>query len=221
LGNPKLPIYIALRFNNFKDILCKSGDVTDEINMRNNSKIRQLFAELICVLCYSRKKHSFESVKINKENDFNMANLSSRLVAPSIKYASSSFKSDDPTELFIAVNEFAYHLSSDSKNVVSACYWLEWVLEYELICKTKKEKCLCELRSFPPIQDKYRNDIIWIIWDTLLTECKSKNNAIMLKIMTALMEVFSIKYSAGVKRRRKYIIYFAIALLVDPLDYTV
>ena len=97
LGNPKLPIYIALRFNNFKDILCKSGDAIDEINMRNNSKIRQLFAELICVLCYSRKKHSFESVKINKENDFNMANLSSRLVAPSIKFASSSFKSDDPT----------------------------------------------------------------------------------------------------------------------------
>lgn len=221
LGNPKLPIYIALRFNNFKEILCKGEYLSHEIDMRNNNTIRQLFAEIISVVCFSRKKYSFESVKINKENDFDVLNLSSRLVAPSVNYANEFFKPNDPTELFIAINEFSYHISEESKNSVSACYWLEWILEYELICKSKKENCLGEIRLFPPIQDKYRNDIIWILWDILLTDCKKKNNSIMLKIITALMEIFSIKYSTGVKRKRKYLIYFAIALLIEPVDYKI
>lgn len=221
LGNPKLPIYIALRFNKFKEILLKGNYISNEIDMRNNSTIRQLFGEIISVMCFSRKKYCFESIKINKESDFNISNLSSRLVAPSVKYANAFFKPDDPTELFIAINEFSYHISEESKNAVSACYWLEWILEYELICKSKKEFCFCELRAFPPIQDKYRNDIIWILWDILLTECKKNNNSIMLKIITALMEIFSIKYSTGVKKKRKYLIYFAIALLIEPVDYKI
>ena len=56
LGNPKLPIYISLRFKNFKDIL-SNGYTDNELRLRNNPKIRQLFSEIICVLCHSRKKH--------------------------------------------------------------------------------------------------------------------------------------------------------------------
>ena len=223
LGNPKLPIYVALRFNNFKDILT-NGYIDNELQLRNNIKIRQLFAEIICVLCLSRKKHSLEVIKIKKEEEFNMTTMSSKLNAPSVKYANDVFKTDDPTELFIAINEFAYHVSSESKNVISACYWLEWILEYEVICKLKKEKCVGENRVIvTTIPDKFKNDIIWIVWDVLLNECKNKNKnkTIITKIITSLIELFSIKYSAGTKRKRKYIIYFAISLLTDPIDFTI
>jgi hypothetical protein len=228
LGNPKLPIYVALRFNNFKDILT-NGYLDDELQLRNNIKIRQLFAEIICVLCLSRKKHSLEMIKIKKDDEFNITSMSSKLNAPSIKYANGVFKSDDPKELFIAINEFAYHVSSESKNVISACYWLEWILEYEVICKLKKEKCVGENRGeiAPTIPDKFKNDIIWIVWDVLLHECnninqnQNKNKTIITKIITSLIELFSIKYTAGAKRKRKYIIYFAISLLTDPIDFTI
>ena len=220
LGNPKLPIYIAMRFKNFKEILT-NGYIGNELAMRNNTKIRQLFAEVISVLCHSRKKHSLEAVKILKADEFNMTHMASKLKAPTIKYVEDIFKPDDPKELFIAMNEFSYHLTKDSKNSVSACYWLEWILEYETLCKHKKELCMGETRQFAPIQDKFKNDIIWLVWDIILHECSSKKNPLLTKIVNALLEIFSIKYTNGVKKRRKFLIYYAISILTDPLDLTI
>jgi hypothetical protein len=220
LGNPKLPIYIAMRFKNFKEIL-STGYIGNELAMRNNIKIRQLFAEIICILCHSRKKHSLEAIKIQKTEEFNITYMASKLKAPKIGYVEDIFKPDDPKELFIAMNEFAYHLSKESKNSVSACYWLEWILEYETLCKNKKELCIGETRQFAPIQDKFKNDIIWLVWDILLHECSSKKNPLMTKIINALLEIFSIKYSSGVKKRRKFLIYYAICVLTDPFDVNI
>jgi len=220
LGNPKLPIYIAMRFKNFKDIL-STGYIGNELALRNSLKIRQLFAEIISILCHSRKKHSLEAIKIQKVDEFNMTHMASRLKAPTIGYVEDIFKPDDPKELFIAMNEFAYHLTKDSKNSVSACYWLEWLLEFETVCKHKKELCIGETRQFAPIQDKFKNDIIWLVWDIILHECASKKNPLMTKIINALLEIFSIKYSSGVKKRRKYLIYYAVSILTDPVDLAI
>ena len=59
LGNPKLPIYINMRFENFKSIV-NNGYVDNELRMRNSEKVRQLFCEIICILCISNKKHRLE-----------------------------------------------------------------------------------------------------------------------------------------------------------------
>lgn len=245
LGNPKLPIYIAMRFTNFKDIM-SNGYVGNELSMRNNVKIRQLFSEVICILCQSRKKHSLETVKIQKEDEFDMTHMASKLKAPSIDYAKDVFRSDDPKELYIAMNEFAYHISSKSKNSVSACYWLEWILEFETLCKHNKETCIAETRTFAPVLDKFQKDTIWIIWELIMQEAKNNgvsntnmnntinntiNNAINKKfknkhpltekIIKALLELFSIKYTSGVKKKRRFIIYFAITLLTENVDYNI
>ena len=220
LGNPKLPIYISMRFKNFKEII--SGVYSgNELAMRNNTNVRQLFAEIISILCHSRKKHSLEAIKIQKVDEFNITHMASRLKAPKIGYVEDIFKPDDPKELFIAMNEFAYHLSKESKNSVNACYWLEWILEYETLCKQKKEICLGETRQFAPIQDKFKNDIIWIVWDIILRESKNNKHPLVEKIMMALLEMFSIKYSSGVKKRRKFLIYFGISLLTEPVDFNI
>jgi len=218
LGNPKLPIYIDMRIGNFKDIM-SNGYVGNELSLRNNPKIRQLFAEVVSLLCHSKKKHSLESIKIKKQEEFNMTYMASRLKAPSIDFARDVFKNDDPKELYIAINEFAYHISPKSKNAVNACYWLEWILEYESICKQTKELCLCETRSFAPVLDKFKTDSIWIIWDVMLTEAKKKSDPLILKTINALLDMFSIKFSSGVKKRRRFIIYFGVTLLTEPVDF--
>jgi hypothetical protein len=219
LGNPKLPIYISMRFTNFKDIMA-NGYVGNELSMRNNVKIRQLFSEIICILCQSRKKHSLEAVKIQKEDEFDMTHMASKLKAPSIDYAKTIFKSDDPKELYIGMNEFAYHISPISKNCVTACYWLEWILEFETMCKHNKEACIAETRTLAPVLDKFRNDTIWIIWESLLNEAENKHPLIK-KSIHALLDLFSIKYTHGMKKKRRFLIYFAINLLTESVDFNI
>ena len=80
LGNPKLPIYIDLRLTHFKQIL-NGGYQDNIIKMRNNEKIRKLFGEIMCVLCLSKKKHTFDNIKIQKD-DFNITKIAYKLKKP-------------------------------------------------------------------------------------------------------------------------------------------
>ena len=84
LGNPKLAQYLNLRFNNFQDILL-NGYIDNELQMRNNEKIRKLFAEIITILCLSTKKNELTLIKVNK-HDFLIENISEKLKADSINY---------------------------------------------------------------------------------------------------------------------------------------
>ena len=216
IGNPKLPIYLELRFNNFKEII--SNYIGFEINMRNNDKVRKLFAEIITIICNSKKKHSIESIKIKKQEEFDMTTMSTRLKAPAINYASEIFKKDDPKELFIAMNELAYHLSKDSLTSLDACYWIEWILEFENLCKKKKEVCICERRIFVKVDEKFQKEPIWLIWD-IIFHINSKNKSeISKKILKSIFELFCIRYTSGSKRKRKYLIYFAVSIITEKFD---
>jgi hypothetical protein len=136
LGNPKLPIYINLRFQSFKEIV-QSGYVGSELLMRNCENIRNLFAEIISILCVSNKKPAFEIIKI-KPDEFNMTTLSGKLKASNIQYAKSVFRENDPNEIYICINELAFQLGNTNKNILKSCYWIEWLIEFDSICRKKK-----------------------------------------------------------------------------------
>jgi hypothetical protein len=214
LGNPCLPTYIEKRFADFKNIVT-TGYVGNELALRNNPKIRKLFAEIISVLCFSDRKPIIEPIKIKNSDEFNIANISAKLKAPSVNYAVGNIREEDSKELFIPVNEFAYHISKESANIVMCCYWLEWIMEYENICKKKKVPCAFARRSIATIQEKYQNESIWIIWEVILNESKSKHNILLTRVINALLAMYSIRYTSGVKKRRRHIIYFAISLLTE------
>ena len=56
-----------------------------------------------------------------------------------------------------------------------------------------------------------------MIWECLLLESKKRSKG-MIKIMRALLNLFCLKYTPGTRRKRKYLIYYVINLLTEPLD---
>ena len=66
---------------------------------------------------------------------FNMEFLMDRVSAPNAKYYTLK-RTKDPEEWFIALNELAYQLSPERRNMLEACFWLEWILEYDAHCRS-------------------------------------------------------------------------------------
>ena len=219
-GNPKLPIYLSMRYNSFLTIL-NNGYSSNLMMLRNNKKIRKLFAEIICILSFSVKKHNYQQVKLNKNEEFDLTNISSRFKAPNIHYIDNILKDDDPKELLIPLNELIFNL--ENKNIIDTCYWFEWILEYENICKKKKKKCLCQGRTYAP--NNNQNDIIWILWDTIFYYSNVENNKnkeninIINKIVKSLYELFIIRYNPPIKKKRKFIIYFCFSLIIENYNF--
>jgi hypothetical protein len=218
VGNLKLPIYIDQQLNKFIEIL-KKEHLDNEIEMRNNYKIRYIFSEIICVLCQSNIKPKLEKTKI-KTDEFSLINIGFRLKADNINFGRSIIKSSDSQELLIPINELCYNISKKIKNSQYAYYWIDWILEYEKLVKKKKEKLKCSRREFIPVESKLQMEPIWIVWETIIKESKNHDKIIQ-RIIDSLLNIFCVRYSNSTKNKRRYIIYFAITLLTEPLNFDI
>ena len=214
LSNPKLHIYLSKRFDTFKNIV-NNGYKDNELYLRNNNDIRKLFSEIITIICLSKKSHAFENYAIKSDDDFDITNITNRLKAPTIEYASKLFTKDDPKELFIAINEFVFNISDKVKDTISACYWLEWIIKFDIISKQKKSICECERRTFANVDDKYQMNIIWMVWEGILIETQNKYD----KIINSLLSLFCIRYKPACNKQRKYLLYTAIACITESVNF--
>lgn len=217
-ANAKLPVLVMKCFNDFRMIA--SGN-EDQLGLRNNLKVRTIFAEVISLLCLSRKKSKIEYVKIDEIQDFDLLKLSSKMKAPNTDFAKGVVQNEDPSEVFVAVNEMSFNLSQPIRNSMLANYWIEWILAFERKCKQRKEHCQCKRRDFAPQADNSGKDISFLIWDVILKETKRRDNKALVTIIENLLDLFKIRFSAGVKRKRRHLLYFAVALLCEPLDLSV
>lgn len=215
VGNPKLAIYIELKIQQFKEIV-NNGYINNELLMRNNTKIRELFAEIISILCVSNKKHSYDDIIITKE-DFDMTNTVNIFKAPNIEYGSKWMKEGDPKGLFIAVNELTYHVSKSGGSAMKACYWVEWITEYATICKKKKEECMIDSRTLIPVNDKEKRNVVWLIWDIFNGEATARSKLIE-RIVNSLLHMFVLRYTSACNKRRRYILYFVCTLLCEDIN---
>ena len=220
LANPKIAVYLEKRYQIFQNII-NQGFFLNKLQLRNNIHIRNLFAEITCVLSQSPKKQCYEPVKIIRQEEYDINNLTERLCADSIDYIADVFQKNDPKELIVALNEFAYFLHPDHKNMNNACFWIEWIIDFTSLCKSKKQEFKCERRIYP-VDIKYQKESIWIVWDILFVSCENMTHKLgyayieyIKKIMNAILILFCIKYTSGIAKKRRHLLYFAVSLLIE------
>jgi hypothetical protein len=219
IGNPKIAIYLEMRYNIFRNIMNKAN-IVNEIDARNDEECRKLFAEIMITLSLSQRKMSFEEVKIKRHEDFDMTYMKERLKAASMKYAEPFFMQKDPKEIFIALNEFAYSISKESANITNACYWFEWLIEFDASCKKRKLQCKCEPRNHP-IEAKFRSDVIWVLWEAIMYYGEALNIPLVTKTLQSLLRLFCIRYTNACGKRRKYMLYYAISLITETVPVNI
>ncbi len=214
LANVKIVFYLENRFQQFRQII-QQGNDDDDLSYRNSVKIRRMFAEIMAILASSPKKNSIEPVRVRPTIDFDIALIPDKLKADSLDYVQPPPNKEDPQEVFIPLNELAYNIHN--KNAFDACYWIEWMVEFESICKKRKQPCKCERRLNYRVDHKFQKDIIWMVWDLLLAT--SVSNQSIHKIMNSILGLFCMKYTTGCAKKRRYLLYFAVSLLTDYVNW--
>lgn len=213
IANPKIIIYIHSKYNDFREIVNNAEIINSELELRNNSEFRKLFTEIVAIFCLSEKRPTLQKINIKKE-DFILTSISDKFIAPSIEYVERVFKKADPKEIFVPLNEFAYNLSS--KNMMRCIYWMEWMFAFDQERRKQKNPVKCVNRTFMNVQDQFETDLVWILWECILEA--SKNNRFVEKSLNSLLDLFCIRYSFAVKSKRRYLLYFAIELIVDNIN---
>ena len=99
-----------------------------------------------------------------------------------------------------------------------ACYWCQWIIEFELICKKKKKKCMCETRSFVKVDDKHLKDCVWLVWEIFLDVSDKKKDKLIVSIIESLLDLFMVRYSSNGANCRKMILYCGVNFLTDYVD---
>ena len=90
-------------------------------------------------------------------------------------------------------------------------------MEFENICKQKKEKFNGERRTFANVDPKCQMDIIWIVWDIFLEEALKRNTLIQ-RIVNSALNIFCLRYRTGCNRKRRLIMYFIIGVFTEPFS---
>lgn len=208
--NPKLPLYMIKKFNDFKNIAASTGN---DLELKNKKEIRLLFCSLTLILCSSDKNTILDD--LNYKFNFNSENIYENLKAPHMKYIEYIYLQHDPKEFFIPFNELIYHLK-ETKNKIDINYWINWVIHYDALCNSKKNHVLCQQRDiFVCKNDKQSKNIIWILWDIILKLHEDESSDIIKSISKSVFDLFCVRYSVSFNKKRKHLIYYAIELYLN------
>jgi hypothetical protein len=217
IANPKIANYLENRIRIFVDIIKQYGEL--ELTARNNTKIRHIVCEVICMVCLAKKSNASADIKIIEANR-DISSIRDLYTAPNIKYLEYVFCEEDPKELYIAINELCYQISKDGGNTYSSCFWVEWTMDHYKTSLKKGVRLVCKRRTFDGvvIPEPLQMDPVWLIWEAIVKETINRKKKLLKTVIESLLYLFSLKFSSGTYSKRKYLIFFALSLLTIPIN---
>jgi len=219
--NPKLPEFLYNKTKQW-DAIVDNGKFTKDniLLLRNHPSVRLLLAEMVCVLCLSRKRKLNQLPRIKKE-EFIIDNFKSKLEATDNRLIADICIDGDPSEIRIAVNEMATHIANSKST--KALYWLNWIIEWEKVNSKKYGKYECGMRAIEGVDGKYFKDVVWLIWGVINKICQNKFN-ISLGLgnqVQYLYKMYINKFTPGSRSRKQNLIVCAILYMTETIDNAV
>jgi len=246
ISNPRVMPYLQVKYDYYQTIR-STGYHDCEMSMRNNKNIRECFAEIICVLCYSPKMPALSVLKL-KPNELTITNLQGRLKAESKKYIGLLLKEGDPDELSLSMNELSYLCLSigdglETPKMHDVLFWVHWILMYDEHCRKNKIPLRCATRQAMErdLTQTHKEDVVWIIWDLIeimnQTDYSSRRTEVVSKLITktdvdrytnvihrvcqSILFFYKIKFTSSCKKKKLCLLYFVFQLLFTPIDISI
>jgi hypothetical protein len=71
-----------------------------------------------------------------------------------------------------------------------------------------------------PVEDKHQLDPVWILWEIISKHVNGPNcvlpkKQVVIKVINSLLHLYCIRFTPGSKRKRRYLLYFAISLITE------
>lgn len=206
VNNPRLPLYLDKKYNEFKVI---ANQRSNDLELRNIEEVRTILFTLTLLLCESKRVMILEELHFA----FKFENIFTNLKAPNVDFIKPFFREGDPKEIYIPLNECAYHLI-ETKNRMDIFYWIDWMIHYDEQCIKNKKPLSCVTREFVTVKS---NNLIWILFELILS---FQEPVILYKVLQSLMNLFSIKYTPSTNKKKKSILNLCVLLIIhDSVDF--
>ncbi len=207
INNPRLPLYIDKKFQEFKEL---ANQQPNDLELRNVEEIRTLLFSMTLLLCSSRRDMILEDLRFV----FKFEHIFTNLKAPHVDFIKPYFREGDPKEIYIPLNECAYHLI-ETKQKMDILYWIDWIIQYDESCTKNKKPLACIPREFVSVKS---TNIIWILFELFLS---FQEPVVLYKILQSLMNLFSIKYTPSMNKKKKSILNLCVLLIIhDAVDFS-
>jgi hypothetical protein len=70
-----------------------------------------------------------------------------------------------------------------------------------------------------PVEGDAMFDVVFIIWDVIFNEVKNRKDKKLDEIIKSLCQLFCIRYTISSKKKRKILLYHAVSLLCENINY--
>lgn len=166
VNNPELLRYIHQKHKLVQQ-MCHGLSMDQCIELRNNQTLLQCMISTIVCMIQTSINVKYSLPKIKRE-DFQLANLQMKLHSQMNILPDNIVRFNEPPELKLVMNEIYYHLQSKLNAFDKISYWIYWILEWERINRKNKIAWNLQMRQVD-VPDRYKSDVIWILWDTVQT----------------------------------------------------
>jgi hypothetical protein len=110
----------------------------------------------------------------------------------------------------------------EESDCMQAWYWMEWILTYDSVRNSKA--CLdpplvAAKRPWATSDASKQGDVVWIVWEACIKEgdIRASENPFISHAVRACHDLFSIGYKRSYIKKRRCLLYAAIAFLTEPI----